>query len=132
MNTRRNQAKRGQPSHRGVEQYPFDPSLRLERVTGLDRLRCISDRSYAATLYEIYVLAERHEGKLRLEQQRLAQAAAKKERVRGLARRALAGMLGAVAQELARHVVADDVGNVRTDDAALDEFARVLAELGAI
>ena len=132
MTTVRRGAMCWQPPRRSVEQYPFDPSLQLESVKGLDRLRCISDRSYAATLYEIYILAERHENKLRLEQQRHAQAVEKKERIRTFARRALAGLLGEVAQELARHVVADDDGSVRADDAALDEFGRVLAEMGAL
>jgi hypothetical protein len=120
----------------GVEQYPFDPLLQPESMEGLDRLRCIPDRRYAATLYEIYVLAERNEAEIQREQQQRAQAAEKKERVRKrlreLAVRALAGTLGAEAQELARHVVADGDGNVREGDAALAKFGRVLADLGAL
>jgi hypothetical protein len=105
-------------------------------VDGLDRLRCISDRRYAATLYEIYMLAERNEAKLEREQELVVRAAEKRERVREslreLARRALAGTLGPEAQELALCVVADSTGNLRQDDSALAEFGRVLAELGAL
>jgi hypothetical protein len=119
----------------GVEQYPFDPLLKPECVDGLERLRCISDRRYAATLYEIYMLAERNELEVQRENHLLVQAAEKKERVRErlreLARRALAGTLGPEAQELAVCVVADSTGNVRSDDSALAEFGRVLAELNA-
>jgi len=121
---------------RGVEQYPFDPLLHPEDVEGLDRLRCISDRTHAATLYEIYALAERNEAADLRAKDRLAQSAEKKERVRDRLRdratRALAGSFGPVAQELARHVVADGDGNVRQDDSALAEFGRILAELGAV
>jgi len=102
----------------------------------LERLRCISDRRYAATLYEIYMLAERNDAKVGREQERLLQVAEKRERVRErlreLARRAIAGTLGPEAQELALCVVADSSGNVRNDDRALAEFGRVLAELGAL
>lgn len=126
----------GMPASLGVERYPFDPLLRPESVDGLDRLRCISDRRYAATLYEIYMLAERNEAEIQREQERLVQAAEKRERLRERlresARRALAGTLGAEAQELARCVVADSMGDLRTDDHALAEFGRVLAELGAL
>jgi len=118
---------------RGVEHYPFDPLLEPESVDGLDRLRCISDRRYAAMLYELYMLAERNEAEHRREQELLSRAAEKKQRVRqrlrGLASRALAGALGAEAQELARCVVVDAAGDVRNDDRALAEFGRVLTEL---
>ena len=135
--TARGERKTGEePGSPGVERYPFDPLLRPESLDGLDRLRCISDRRYAATLYEIYMLAERNETDTQREHQLLARAAEKRERVRErlreLARRALAGALGAEAQELARCVVADSAGDVRNDDRALAEFGRVLAELGAL
>ena len=135
--TARGERKTGErPGSRGVEQYPFDPLLQPESVNGLDRLRCISDRRYAATLYEIYVLAERNEAEVQREQQQRALAEEKREhvreRLRELAVRAAAGTLGAEAQELARHVVVDSGGNVCKDDTALVKFGRALAELGAV
>jgi hypothetical protein len=136
MTAQRHSKTGGRLEGPGVEQYPFDPLLQPEGVEGLDRLRCISNRRYAATLYEIYMHAERNEVELQREKHFLVQAAEKKERVRErlreLARRALAGTLGAEAQELALCIVADSVGNVRNEDRALAEFGRVLAELGAI
>jgi len=136
MTTRR-EAKTGENlGIRAVEDYPFDPMLQPESVNGLDRLRCISDRSFAAMLYEIYLLAERNEAEIQRKQELLARAVVKRERVRErvreLASRALAGKLGVVAEELARCVVADSGGNVRSDDRALAEFGRVLAELGVL
>lgn len=118
---------------RGVEQYPFDPSLRPEDLQGLDRLRCISDRSYAATLYDIYVLAERNEAEAKQRQRRDAEAAKRaehaRERLRTLALQALAGELGPDAQDLARCVATDVDGNLRKDGGALREFGRALAAL---
>ena len=135
--TQRRCGETGGPLGSGrVEQYAFDPLLRPENVEGLDRLRCISDRRYAATLYEIYVLAERNEAEVQREQQQRALAEEKREhvreRLRELAVRAAAGTLGAEAQELARHVVVDSGGNVCKDDTALVKFGRALAELGAV
>ena len=118
---------------RGVEQYPFDPLLRAEAVEGLDRLRCISDRNYAATLYEIYILAERNEAALKGEERQAAEKTARvRDRLRQLARRALAGTLGDEAQELARYVLANRDGGLRDDSRALAELGRALAELGAV
>ena len=117
----------------GVEQYPFDPLLRSESVQGLDRLRCISDRSYAATLYEIYILAERNEAALKGEERQAAEKTARvRDRLRQLARRALAGTLGDEAQGLARYVLVNRDGGLRDDDHALAELGRALAELGAV
>jgi len=136
MTTNREHKTGGRLESTGVERYPFDPLRKPESVDGLERLRCISDRRYAATLYEIYMLAERNDAKVGREQERLLQVAEKRERVRErlreLARRAIAGTLGPEAQELALCVVADSSGNVRNDDRALAEFGRVLAELGAL
>jgi len=136
MTPRRETKMAGGPEHRGVERYPFDPLLSPESVDGLDRLRCISDRRYAATLYEIYMLAERNEARIERERQSAVQAGEKRKLIREhlqeLARRALAGTLGPEAQELAICIVADSAGNPRGDDQALAEFGRVLAELGAI
>ena len=121
---------------RGVERYPFDPLLKPENVTGLDRLRCISDRRYAATLYEIYALAERNETAANEEQRQATEAAVRKDRIREklrrIARKALAGTLGVEAQNLARYVVQDGDGEVREDDRALAELGHALAELGAV
>lgn len=133
---RDNDAARQEPRTRGVEQYPFDPLLRAEAVEGLDRLRCISDRGYAATLYEIYILAKRNEAALEEEGHQAAAAAQKtariRERLRQLARRALAGTLGTEAQELARYVLVAGDGAPREDDRGLAELGRALAELGAV
>ena len=121
---------------RGVDCYPFDPLLRPESVDGLDRLRCIPDRQYAAMLYKLYELAERNEAEYRRKQEHLLRAAEKRERarqrLRELARRALAGAFGVEAQELARCVVVDAVDNLRNDDRTLAEFGRVLTELGVL
>lgn len=120
----------------GVEQYPFDPSLRPEDLEGLDRLRCVSDRAYAATLYDLYLLAERNEAQAKRKQQRHAQVAehaeCRPEPLHQLALQALAGELGPDAKDIARCVVADVDGNVRKDHRALNEFGRVLDELEAI
>ena len=135
--TARRESERGKPVEGGgVERYPFDPFLSPESVDGLDRLRCVADRRYAATLYEIYMLAERNEAETKRDQELSARTEEKRnrarDRLRDLARRALAGTLGSDAQELARCVVADSAGGVRSDDRALAEFGRVLAELGAL
>jgi len=120
----------------GVELYPFDPLLRPEQLSGLDRLRCIADRKYAATLYDIYVLAERNEAEATRERQRTAEAAERAQRVRAklrqLAQRALAGELGSDAAALARHIAADGDGRLREDDRALAELGHALAELGVV
>lgn len=121
---------------RSVEDYPFDPSLKAENLTGLDRLRCIPDRSCAATLLELYALAERNETMLAQAAQRAAAAAERvartRERLRHAVGEALAGKLGTDAQSLARHVLEDGNGEVRDDDRRLIELGRALAELGAI
>ena len=127
------------PRARGVEQYPFDPLLRSESVEGLDRLRCISDRRYAATLYEIYILAERNEADVTRAEEQLADAAEKRERVREklwrLACKARSGALGIEAQELAGYLLGDSDGAdraTRDDDRALGELASALADLGVV
>jgi len=123
-------------SGHGAEQYPFDPLLRPEQVSGLDRLRCIADRQYAATLYDIYLLAERNELEANKAGHRAAKSAARvnliRSRLHELAHRALAGELGEEAQELARHLVTDGAGNVRADGRAMAELGRALAELGVV
>jgi len=121
---------------RSIEDYPFDPLLRPDHVTGLDRLRCIADRGYAATLYDIYLLAERNEMDAQREHRRLSEAVERarqvRDRLRALARRALAGALGSEAQELASHIISKPSGNVSDDDRALAELGRALAELGIV
>jgi|SRR6478736_674736 len=119
-----------------VERFPFDPSLQPERVDGLDRLRCISDRGLAVTLYKIYVHTERCEARHQREHEKSARAQENRKRIRdrltAFARQALEGTLGPDAEDLAICLVTDGAGNVRCDDRALAQFGRALAELGVL
>lgn len=45
----------------GPESYPFDPSAEVARLSGLEKLRAIKDRSTAALLFELHGQAERNE-----------------------------------------------------------------------
>jgi hypothetical protein len=125
----------------GADQYPFDPLLHPGSLEGLDRLRCIADRQYAATLYEIYVLAERNEAELKRVEEQSAEAEGKRARMRAqlwrLANKAISGALGTEARELAEYLLASDARSDRADDALPDdrrlcELASALANLGVV
>lgn len=117
----------------GAESYPFDPSLRIEMQTGLDRLRCVQDRSLAAVLYELYVHSERQWGDERLarEAEHEGRRAAQDERRRlvTLTQRALSGELGIEARELAERLLLDDEGKPGTALLLLQTFERALRRL---
>jgi hypothetical protein len=51
--------------HRGkayrLDDFPYDPNAKPERLTGLDKLRAVRDRGVAAALFELYFVAEKNE-----------------------------------------------------------------------
>lgn len=112
----------------GAEAYRFDPSLRIQEQSGLDRLRCIEDRELAGVLYRIYMLCEK--GRARTQS-----GGAKRETaagtigVRVLARRALSGELGFAAQELATNLLVDESGQENVTERTLQDFARAFSKL---
>jgi hypothetical protein len=82
----------------GLEAYPYDPSLKMDALSGLERLRCIADRELAAHLFILFEQAQRNT--------QVAGAASAPyefdtERLRLLAARALRGELGSKPKELA-------------------------------
>ena len=111
----------------GAEDYPFDPTLRMHEQSGLDRLRCISDRDLARVLYRLYVLQERNHA--------LSGVAAPSVRTpprigaRLLAVRALAGELGFAAQELATNLLVDESGRENVTEQSLQDFAQAFRNL---
>jgi hypothetical protein len=113
----------------GVEAYGYDPTLRLEQQSGLDRLRCVQDRDLATVLYKLYFHAER-----RARTPQACRAARPLpnihlQRLRVAADRARAGELGSDARELAEYVLRDEAGRERSDECALREFGQALAKL---
>ena len=109
-----------------VEDYPFDPTLRIHEQCGLDRLRCISDRELAAVLYSLYMLQARNR-----DSAPTATPPASTPRVglRVLAMRALGGELGFVAQELATNLLVDESGRENVTEQTLRDFARAFRNL---
>ena len=113
-----------------VEAYPYDPSLRMESQRGLDRLRCVADRTLAANLFVLFEAAERNsaaasEGDRELEARRMAELKA----LRTLSARALEGELGPKPRELADSLLLNESGERLTDEGALREFAFALRQL---
>ena len=105
----------------GAEAYPFDPNVRVEYERDLDRLRGFADRKLAAYLFELYALAVNNSANpLAATRPPIASF----EVVRALAGRALAGQLGAEAQELAEGLLLDPTGRQRADESSLRIFAR--------
>lgn len=108
----------------GLEAYPYDPSLKMDALSGLDRLRCIADRELAAHLFILFEQAQRN-----------TQAAARggaplssdSDVRRLLAERALRGELGSRPKELAECMFSDEVGTL--DDRSVREFLFALREL---
>ncbi len=110
----------------GPEDYPFDPTARVEQLGGLERLRGIADRKLAAHLFTLYVLADRNSSEKGT--QRTAPATSV-ESLRRLAARALGGELGADGRELAEYFLLDDAGCERVDEDSLRAFAGTMHRL---
>jgi len=118
-------AQRSEPSS-GAESYPFDPNVRAEHQRDLDRLRGFADRTLAAYLFDLYVLATNNSAK---PLNTAKASAASVEAVQALARRALAGQLGADAREVAEALLLDSTGRERADESSLRAFAEAYRRL---
>lgn len=111
-----------------LEDYPFDPSLRIEDLEGLDRLRCISDRGLARYMYDLFVALEpkwRDGTAARwLAEETREKEAKELDYLRALAERAIAGGLGEQAKQLAEHMLVVDgyKRQIRDDLRSLREF----------
>jgi hypothetical protein len=118
----------GQPSDApaGAEAYPFDPSVRAEQQCDLERLRGIADRKLAAYLFDLYVLASNNSDTASRTQPPRATPV---KSARAMARRALAGELGAEVRELAEVLLLDPTGRQLNDEASVRRFAKALSEL---
>ena len=115
---------------KGVEAYPYDPTLRLESQQGLDRLRCFADRALAADFFLMFQAAERNsENAIKAEGERAQRRDAKLQSLRTLAARAFEGELGPQSKELAAHMLLDERGSRATDERSLQEFAFALRQL---
>lgn len=110
----------------GVEDYPFDPALLIQEQSGLDRLRCISDRELAAVLYRLYMLQQRDGGSSHAA---TPPGSAPRVGLRVLAMRALGGELGFAAQELATNLLVDESGRENVTERTLQDFARAFRNL---
>ena len=115
---------------KGVEAYPYDPTLRLESLRGLDRLRCFPDRALAADFLAVFEAAERNtEDAISAEREGAQRRASELRGLRALATRAFDGELGPRPQELATHLLLDERGTRATDEHALREFVHALRQL---
>ena len=113
-----------------AEDYPYDPTLRLESQDGLDRLRCIADRALAADFFVIFQAAERNtEAMVRAEREQAGKDDAERQRLSVLADRALVGEFGADEEKLAKHLLTDARGRRVSDLRSLREFKRALIQL---
>jgi hypothetical protein len=110
----------------GAESYPFDPSVRAERQSDLDRLRGFADRQLAAYLFDLYVLAANNSGR---PPTRTRASATSMVVVRRLATQALAGQLGTEARDLAEALLLDATGRERVDESTFRSFAHAYREL---
>jgi hypothetical protein len=121
---------------KSAEEFPFDPSLRIDEQEGLDKLRCEPDRAFAQVLFEQYMRLEttywgtedaerdRERRKRREEDREVA-------RIVPWATKAFKGEMSIDAKLLAQRVLFPDgyVHLNRTMLPALREFARALHEL---
>lgn len=87
--------------HRGksyrLEDFPYDPTAKPERLTGLDKLRAVRDRGVAQALFELYFVAEKNEveqGHAMRERERVSKDRNELESLRAMATSALDGTKG--------------------------------------
>lgn len=114
----------------GAEAYPYDPSLQLESQRGLDRLRCIPDRTLAADFFAIFQAAERNtESAILAEREQADREQGELKKCSALATRALAGEFGLDEKQLATHLLVDQRGRCATDLRSLSDFKRALVQL---
>jgi hypothetical protein len=114
----------------GPEAYPYDPSLRMESQRGLDRLRCVADRTLAASLFVLFEAAERNSAAATVVDRELeARRMTELKALQTLAARSINGELGTKAKELADSLLLDARGERVTDEPALREFAFALRQL---
>lgn len=119
-----------------VTDYPYDPRLRVENLTGLNKLRAVPDRELAKTLFDLWFHIENAERDGRTREWRRAEErqrdAAELKDLTLVADKALAGGYGPQAKELALEMLID--GETwgrprRTDRASLVAFQNSLQEL---
>lgn len=111
----------------GADDYPYDSSLSVLELQGLERLRVVADRQLAQYLYVLHTQAERNSvagGPMRPTKKALRTEATER-----LAQRALSGELGPDARELAAYILLDDVGRRSFDTEKLQTFLERLQEL---
>lgn len=114
----------------GPEAYPYDPALRMESQSGLDRLRCVADRTLAANLFVLFEAAERNSATVAAADRQLeAGRRAELKAFQTLAARALEGELGPKQKELADSLLLGERGERMTDERSLREFAFALRQL---
>lgn len=115
---------------KGAEAYPYDPTLQLESQRGLDRLRCVADRSLAADFFATFQAAERNTAAaIAAEREQSDRDETELKRLCSLAARTLAGEFGADEKKLATHLLLDERGRCATDLRSLREFKRALIQL---
>jgi hypothetical protein len=123
------------PWHSSAADFPYDASLHIDDLEGLDRLKCIPDRELAQVMYEQFMRLEPWWGTEDAERDR--ERRKRKEEDREVARivpwahKAFKGEMSLDAKLLAQRVLFPDgyVPLNRTMLPALREFARCLSEL---
>jgi hypothetical protein len=102
----------------------------MESQRGLDRLRCVADRTLAANLFVLFEAAERNSaGATAADRELEARRIAELRALQTLAARALEGELGPKPKELAGSLLLDECGARVTDERSLREFAFALRQL---
>lgn len=123
------------PWHSSAADFPYDASLHIADLEGLDRLKCIPDRELAQVMYEQFVKLEPWWGTEDAERDRERRKRREEDRevarIVPWAQKALKGEISIDAKLLAQRVLFPEgyVPLNRTMLPALREFARELSEL---